>query len=202
MTDRPILFSMLMVRAILDGRKTQTRRVLKPQPDPNQPIAGAEFVTLGDEPGRWCWLNGWDGSIFGTFSIPYAIGDRLWVRETWTFGADIERDDGFVVYRADGTPKHPRGRWRSPRFMPGWASRLTLIVADVRVQRVQDISEADAIAEGAEPVLVPPDGGSCPHLEGFRDLWDSLNAARGYGWDENPWVVAITFTAEQRNIDA
>jgi hypothetical protein len=104
--------------------------------------------------------------------------------------------------------------WRPTIFMPRWASRLTLIVTDVRVQRLQDISEGDARAEGVEHRTVTKLNGSDPqkwwfgHENGrataksaFRDLWDSLNAKRSYGWDANPWVCAVTFTAHQRNID-
>jgi len=181
-----------MVRAILDDRKTQTRRIFHPPaPDTATCDISVQVAT-------------------GEYRPRYAIGDRLWCRESFA----VEYEDGRVIYRQDRAARYPRGpifymasnyepeRWRPSIHMPRWASRLTLTVTDVRVQRVQDISEADALAEGTEPVLVPPDGGSCPHVEGFRSLWDSLNAARGYDWETNPWVTAITFTAERRNIDA
>lgn len=82
-----------------------------------------------------------------------------------------------------------------------WASRLTLVVTDVRVQRVQEISEEDAIAEGVfeSDVNMYPELGTAQHH--FQDLWDSLNAKRGFGWSENPWVVATTFTVHKCNID-
>lgn len=202
MTGRPIVFSAPMIRAILDGRKTQTRRVLKPQ----------------------LWFR----------ELPYAIGDRLWVRETFAL-----TQHGRPVYRADArdqagarwhsiTPGDPDGevQWKPSIHMPRWASRLTLTVTDVRVERVQDISEADVKAEGLAKRAkdsVPtwkyglPDRDGMPGNDddgwlwqdwcvdprnAFGKLWNSINAARGYGWDANPRVVAVTFTAEQRNIDA
>jgi hypothetical protein len=158
MAEHPIIFSAPMIRAILDGQKTQTRRLLKGKPP------------------------------------KFASGDTLWVRESWTLAADDARPDGFPVYRADGTPKSPHGPWRSPIFMPRWASRIALSVTAARVQRVQDISEADAMAEGAQPVFVPPDCGSAPHVEGFRALWDSIHGDGA--WDRNDEVAAYTFTVQ------
>lgn len=195
MADKPIIFSAPMVRAILDGRKTQTRRVLKP------PFEGADLECNGA--GQWIW---WDKSkgepSFNRARIPYAIGDRLWCRETFAL-----TQHGKPVYRADArdqsgarwssiTPGDPDGevKWKPSIHMPRWASRLTLTVTDVRIERVQDVSEHDAKAEGF-------DGHPDPVGALFL-LWDSLNAARGYGWEANPWVVALTFTAEMRNIDA
>lgn len=188
MTDKPILFSAPMVRAILDGRKTQTRRVLKPQP-----------------------VNS-----FLECRLRYAPGDRLWVREAvcwvsargWKYRADQE---DLSDYEADGE----RGRWRPSIHMPRSASRLTLTVTDVRVQRVQEISEADAVAEGIERLksgrgYYDPTqshgavslGHFCSKAKAaFSLLWDSINASRGYSWDANPWVVALTFDVEKRNID-
>jgi hypothetical protein len=84
--------------------------------------------------------------------------------------------------------------------MPRWASRLTLHVEAVRVERLQAISEADAMAEGATPILLPPDGGSSPHVEGFRARWNTLHGPDA--WDENPEVVVLTFCVERRNIEA
>ena len=233
MAKRPILFSGPMVRALLDGKKTMTRRVLKPQPDPEAPVAGAEFVAQGDDPGRWCWLNGFDGSIVAPFSVPYATGDRLWVREAWATSPTYDDlkpselgGEESIRYAADGYWEtwgwgdlgKIKGRNRPSMFMPRWASRLTLIVTDVRVQRLQEISEDDAKAEG---VLEKPDdlaycyGPDCPGdsarscnkhgcwgiREEFKLLWDSLNATRGYGWEMTPWVSATTFTVHHHNID-
>ena len=185
MKERPIIFSGAMVEAILDGRKTQTRRVLRPQPVSNS--QGGALVPLRP-------------------SCPYGyIGDKLWVRETWTPDG-VDKDAAKLLkrapvhYRADGeAPEFLNVKWRSPRFMPRWASRITLEITDVRVQRLQAISEEDALAEG----VVCNDGS--PFIQGipttliqqpreeFMHLWDSINAKRGYGWDSNPWVWAIMF---------
>lgn len=207
MTDRPILFSGPMVRAILreiecpGTGKTQTRRVLQPQP-------GDLDQCLQFDDGSWHVTDS-RGCNMSPLDTRFTPGDRLWVREacaTWegpstdvVYKASVSADEwGRLLYDAkNGAP----WKIRPSIHMPRWASRLTLTVTDVRVERVQDISEADAKAEG-----FPTDGDS--HSWGvfstdfFSDLWDSLNAARGYGWDANPWVEATTFTAEQRNIDA
>ena len=218
MADKPIIFSAPMVRALLDGRKTQTRRVLKPLPrrtiffDPQK--AGAD-----------------------QFQEPhYATGDRLWVREAFT---TCEKHKFMIAYRADGEcgawcwdgdgkpifihhghvlEASPRGqwgfaryggRWRSPIHMPRWASRLTLTVTDARVQRLQEISEADAAAEGCEatgwrPTYGNPDNAgfeeSIPAKDAFADLWNSLHGPGA--WEANPWVAAYTFTVQRGNIDA
>ncbi len=190
--ERPILMSGPMVQAILDGRKTQTRRVVKPVPPPD---------SHWDDAAK---LFAIDGSSLGVMrSCPYGwTGDRLWVKEGYSRCVCDACEKAWpkegkpghgVTYRADGE----RADWvyQSPIFMPRWASRLTLEITEVRVQRVAKISEADAMAEGAAPMLVPPDGGSAPHVEGFRALWDSLNAKRGYGWATNCWVWAISFRA-------
>lgn len=238
MTDKPIPFSGPMIRALLDGRKTQTRRVLKPQPSYGvESVLGPEWyepevVDRRGElvPGKPCWgvYDKW--GEWGT-KVPYMPGDRLWVKEAYTahwggpcngaveirHGA-VKQSNGSVVrlpheldqlwayYRADGVAL-PLGKrlWQSPRFMPRWASRLTLLVTAVRVQRVQEISTDDCLAEGIDAneaglVLVQ---GSLPLTAkaAYRGLWNHLNAKRGYGWDANPWVVAVTFTVHVGNID-
>ncbi|GGL91377.1 phage-like protein [Pseudooceanicola nanhaiensis] len=217
MTDRPILFSGQMVRALLEGRKTQTRRVIKSRGFPPQ-FCGGRYDDKNDpecwgwedfDRGEWITLDQWRRWTF----VPYAPGDRLWVREAWASidacthndpGSQALVDRGF--YRAD----HPVdcgdvSRWRPSIHMPRWASRLTLIVTDVRVQRVQQISCDDAVAEGVEvnPAgVVLIDGVAHSGKAAFRKLWDSLNGPRGFGWDANPWVAAYTFTVHHRNIDA
>jgi hypothetical protein len=197
LSERPILFNGPMVRAILAGTKTQTRRLVKPQP--------AE------------WLDTHEPTILPA-ACPYGVpGDRLWVRETWS--APLKRDgSGYesagVLYRADplwdGMSHGDFGwDWKPSIHMPRWASRLTLEVTDVRVQRLQDINEEDAKAEGVTP-YTPPHGnisleqtvpgpgfdgcrlGDQPHRLPFADLWDSINAKRA-PWDSNPWVWAVTF---------
>lgn len=218
--DRPILFSGPMVRALLDGRKTMTRRVLKPQPSTRTRFVGiyAPHLTAVFEPER----PGADEAI----RIPYSLRDRLWVRESIT-RFDKGTCDQHVWYRAGrNDPSYSdtrflgstEGEWTLPDgpgggapynvpsiHMPRWASRLTLIVTDVRVERVQEISEEDARAEGCfidrTSMRLGGDEWSSAR-DWFADLWDSLNASRGLGWDANPWVAALTFTVHHRNIDA
>lgn len=174
MKERPILFSAPMVRALLDGRKTQTRRVVKPQPTATR----EEAIRTYGKGGTFILEAG----FFGV-RCPYGqLGDRLWVRETWGACA------GSPVYRADDNATCPDGgRWKPSIHMPRWASRITLEVTGVRVERLQDISEEDAIAEG-----VPEQRGD-PWA--FQCLWDSINGARERcSWAANPWVWAITFS--------
>jgi len=219
MTDRPIIFSAPMVRALLDGRKTQTRRVLKPQP------GGIEQRPLGfvGSPARFVFTEVHPGGANWTHyaKIPYTPGDRLWVREAFVTGFDIDDEYGRPVgdkkvwYRAtdsnltwydpdtESTIDNPP--WKSSILMPRWASRLTLTVTDVRVQRLQEISEADAMAEGCDAVLaltIKRPNGAHPGnpRECYCDLWNSLHGPGA--WDANPWVVAITFDVVARNIDA
>ncbi|WP_296222694.1 hypothetical protein [uncultured Sphingomonas sp.] len=203
MTDRHILFSGPMVRALLDGSKTQTRRVLKPQPPSEARYSGIHYAS--DEPASW-FFNSPQGPR--KIRERYEPGDRLWVREAWKceerFHAVAPRDlkPGVpVYYSADPDPRDSNpgcaGRQRAGMHMPRWASRLTLIVTDVRVQRLQEISEVDAIREG---VTLIEESIEDPRMA-FMWLWDSLNASRGFGWDANPWVCALTFTVQPQNID-
>jgi hypothetical protein len=153
---------------------------------------------------------------------PFRIGDRLWVRETWR--VDLVADAAAITYMADGDNIDPvtgrpwhwparehtddavslaaqsNPRWRSPIHMPRWASRLTLEVADVRAERLQDITEADAIAEGCQPLdpTCPAcPSGACsahqPAVEQYRTLWNSIHGPGA--WDKNPWVWVIGFMA-------
>ena len=221
MTDRPILFSAPMVRALLDGTKTQTRRVAKPQ-------SGTRWWQEPLPSGRVGWFTDvWH--LHGFTSImknDFYPGDRLWVKEGHCFvpatayrmSEGVQQTinpadpDVAAVYRAGWDRSIPR--WRSSIHMPRWASRITLLVTDVRVQRLQDISEADAMAEGVveDPVkgwhvpgVVHPNP-DFPYLsrvyprEMYAALWDTINGSGA--WAENPWVVAVSFTVEQRNIDA
>jgi len=203
MKERPILFSAPMVRAILDGAKTQTRRVVKPSR--GRPI---EFLGGGgsDSP-DWnnpeCWGYEWhDGASFVTlkadpmdahqytYPCPYGQpGDRLWVREA--FG-HFERNDTLkpgdtIYYRADGECLELQP-WRPSIHMPRWASRITLEVTGVRVERLQDISEADAQAEGCADVDYSA-GRTYRHA--YRDLWESINGEGA--WSLNPWVWVVSF---------
>lgn len=174
MKERPIIFSAPMVRAILSGAKTQTRRVVKP----------IHMATVGAEQ-------------FPILAIcPYGRpGDRLWVRETWKHieggaiydasGGTIDAFDPETIYRADRPNRY--GPWMSPIHMPRWASRITLEITDVRVERLQDISEDDAYAEGVKH----SEHGGITARDGFQRLWESINGAGS--WDTNPWVWVIEF---------
>jgi len=190
----PILFSAPMVRAILAG-KTQTRRIIKPQP-------GGHTAWKDEDSGLW--FTSGHGEA-GDWNVPLRRqpGDRLWVKEAFRGAAGYDhqppRDWGNkpIWYCADGEPPASGSWWflsnraRSPLYMPRWASRIDLLVTDVCVQRLRDITEDDAKAEGAPATLVPPDGGSAPHTAGFIEIWGKINGAGS--WDANPWVEAITF---------
>ena len=192
MAERPILFSAPMVRAILAGTKTQTRRVVKPQPAERGDNGGA-FMEI---------IPSLLPSRGGLFDVRYALdnpraircpygqpGDRLWVRET--FG-HFERNENFkpgaeVFYRADGNCLELEP-WRPSIHMPRWASRITLEITGVRVERLQDISEADAYAEGIQHCDLWGDGTP----RGFyRVLWEQINGAGS--WDASPWVWVVEF---------
>lgn len=188
MTDKPIIFSAPMVRALLDGRKTQTRRVLKkPAAMDALAVFGSKFLTL-------------PGNID---LIGYAPGDRLYVREAFSYEAlDVDRN-GFMPpwYWADGNPSS--GNFTRPKpsiHMPRWASRITLTVTEVRVQRLQEISNDDAKAEGVLGECAFHVGNDATYRAPFRELWNSLHGHDA--WDANPWVVAVSFTVDRRNIDA
>jgi hypothetical protein len=192
MADRPIIFSGPMVRALLDGRKAQTRRVLKVQPP--EPCAFAGFYSVPLSGAFQCRLQG--ETTLHTQRLPYVPGDRLYVREA--FAKDDLMPNG-VRYVATDDISELRKK-RPSIHMPRWASRITLTVTDVRVQRLQKISEADAAAEGVwgpeEPVETygPRAGQSA-----FRSLWNSLHGPEA--WAANPWVVAVSFTVAKCNID-
>lgn len=235
MRERPILFSGPMVRAILGGTKTQTRRV----------VSSANSITDA----RWPWLDFTDAyadrgrylhvpqsnapadhcpecvvrvwpRIAGPDTWIDQPATRLWVRETWQYADWTEDGSPWIGYRADGQQLLRDGaeefpwaerltdiwaelsdpenvavdgraadrRWRPSIHMPRWASRLTLQVTDIRVERLQDISPKDARAEG-----ISLRHGVEVLLRDFRALWDSINEARGYGWDANPWVWVVSF---------
>ncbi len=220
---KPIIFSTPMVQAILAGRKSQTRRVIKPQPsidcggrfDWEVSFAdGSFFITAENENG--------DGAMW-KYKPRYQQGDVLWVRETWCELARVDSsgythyDDCNYYYATDGDYQidlcdadgfyldDQRMRWRPSIHMPRAAARMFLRVTDVRVERMQEISEGDAIAEGCEGIPCDHPSGryACedcmntgwrePPIVMYHELWDELNAKRGYGWDTNPWVWVITF---------
>jgi hypothetical protein len=233
MRELPILFSAPMVRAILEGRKTVTRRVVK-LPDGFDFTGGQgdsrdDPVNWGgeDQDGMW-WALAAGPDVDRVLSCPYGQpGDRLWVREAWRVPISLDDlsgkqiaekclDAGYrkpwcpIQYEADGARTsekdwrefgpHPStqvpGRYRHARFMPRWASRLTLEVTGVRVERLQDISEADAIAEG---LLRDGDGWRgasglpwfASPVGAYRSLWESINGAGS--WDANPWAWVVEF---------
>lgn len=207
MKERPILFSAPMVRALLNGTKTQTRRAIKPE--------WWRCLDPEDEDDRAAALK----------QCPYgAPGDRLWVKETWCsayargcFGVMSRADGSFrqTGKRAEkgphfdgGSPQpNPLVKWRPSIFMPRWASRITLELTEVRIQRLWGISEMDAIAEGVEDVSPDPERwsrwrdyfpereapkGSFPTArQSFLSLWESINGTKSVAAD--PWVWALTF---------
>lgn len=211
MKERPIIFSAPMVQAILDGRKTQTRRIGKTQ--------CAEWTELAVEYSR----HAKKGTVavathlayprgtarHGICECPYGIpGDRLWVREAWglhAYGDDtdwlkggctaMDLDDHVIAYRADWGPLQDGCHWRPSIHMPRAASRITLEITSVRVERLQDISEVDALAEG-----VTDDGSLVTDLNGkdrggtiaaYATLWEVINGVGS--WDDNPWVWVVSF---------
>lgn len=223
MTDRPILFSAPMVRALLAGTKTQTRRLIKPQPTVR-------------ENGSWSWegRNGGFVGSAGTHLEAFAESarhwariqpsDRLWVREAWRcngWATDVatifyaaSEGDGYTAMCeqypvADRRPLRVTAGWRPSIHMPRWASRLSLTVTDVRVERLQSISEDDAKAEGVVPYHVRasgldyygPDHAMCgqDHRAGFCQIWEKINGIES--WNANPWVVAYSFSVQHSNID-
>ena len=228
MIERPILFSGPMVKAILEGRKTQTRRVIAESEDLVELGPEGEFVFVHNPkcPGYCDYACASRGEInHGHVGYcPYGItGDRLWVRESmhrdeagpWHYSADCE---SVLAAQKDASAMmiwvHHKEQDHCPSiFMPRWASRITLEIAKVRVERLQEINKHDVEAEGIgryrrEPGqeggfpdgwqdLRPGYGGSVwvpsAYKDAFRVLWDSINAKRGFGWDENPWVWVVEF---------
>lgn len=213
MADSPIIFSAPMVRALIDGRKTQTRRLIKSR-GVSPEFCGGRHDDKND-PSNWGWEDmengGWitlDQFAKYTF-VPYTPGDRLYVRESLK-RQDTDQGVGYMTYAADGAKVWPLTEWRHQRHsipsihMPREFSRLTLTVTDVRVQRLQDISEEDAVAEGCDAALaltMQRANGGFPGnpRAAFQDLWNSLHGPDA--WDANPWVAASTFTVQRGNID-
>lgn len=183
----PILFNDAMVRAILDGRKTQTRRPVKPQPP--GPLSFCHYAKHG-----WA-LRSECGCKCGhdePWRPPAYDGDTLWVRECWTKSPflDARDTDEPVLYRASWNTGrvHPM-RWCPSIHMPRWAARIFLRVTDVRVERVRDISLDDINAEGVQGCQEKNDD---PWFW-FSTIWDSVYASNGLGWEANPWVWVVEF---------
>lgn len=220
MTERPILFSAPMVKAILAGRKTVTRRVAKPQPpDWVTEFGYSIFTAPGMISGRGNHPE--HGPAEASLKRRWEKGDRLWVRETWGLRRHYDVTDWLrdsmkdrkvaasewaLDYCADWDTHQEACFWRPSIFMPRWASRITLEVIGVTVERLQEITEEQAKAEGVTP-LGPSLGadqriagedrgrtqGTHPYTLAYAVLWDELNADRGFGWVTNPWVWSIGF---------
>lgn len=225
MNVKPILFSGDMIRAILDGRKTQTRRVIKPQPMTDTPelweMPSGDFLTDSND---YC------------VKCPYGQpGDLLWVRETWKAGGLLAfhkpsetKGCGRFTYKADAEQlkRDELIPWHPSIHMPRSASRITLKITEVRVQRIQEITTEDVLAES---VRIPTDenGHGLIQLTGkypasrylpkgfmrtvndeqlirayWASLWDSINDKSGFGWNTNPWVWCLSFDVIRENVDA
>lgn len=213
MRELPILFSTPMVQAILDGRKIMTRRTVK-----NIPEGTHRVEQIGESLFEAHWgIHGNSLFLDGATEIkcPYQPGDRLYVRETWRRYSRRSEctcyeychcpPDGTILYYADCGPDE--NKWKPSIHMPKAAARIWLEVTNVRVERLQEITEEDAIAEGCTGYPCGPHssamgcgecantgwvGGYSPVRE-FLDLWNSLNAKRGYGWEVNPFCWVIEF---------
>jgi len=175
MREHPLLMKGPLVRATLEGRKTQTRRPVKGNPL-GEFVGWAWTDEMTRNPGLWL-----QGSWGQEFECPLGrAGDRLWVRETWTAAMHEPKGPADCLYRADdnrGVEDLAEAKWTPSIHMPRWACRLVLPLVSVRVERVQDITQDDARAEGVEPIR-----GS--YRDGFRAVWQDI-----YGtWDANPWV--------------
>lgn len=241
MADKPILFSAPMVRALLAGQKTQTRRAInlptktfRGHPIYERKDMGGWAPTTTGGPGTFMIVDGqrveapelvamWHQTTGDCFVIQHQPGDVLWVREAWRVEAQHDAIKPSLLtpcrvgYGADETPGSisRTGKLRPSMFMPRWASRLTLIVTETRVQRLQDISESDADSEGIDAIdgafdeaeftafaskhnLMCEDGRTW-----FAWLWDNINAKRpGLSWADNPWIVAYSFDVQRDNVDA
>ena len=197
---KPIIFSGDMVKAILDGRKSQTRRVVKPQP--------ISFVLSTEKKRkalkRYTYFER-NNSGYCCNACPYGkVGDRLWVRETWALIGEYNASNGYWEKWKHKIPKSkPKGfgptfkatcgrpkeyDWKPSIHMPRWASRITLEITDIRVERLQEIIGVDVMCEGIK--LYGLTLGEVYLRETFRDLWNSLAKIK---WESNPYVWVITF---------
>jgi len=196
---KPIIFSGQMVQAILAGRKTQTRRIMKPQPAAGWWDISRQFSPDGNYYDKRCnplfWIPAADGKeVNNRYGKP---GDLLWVRETWYDDADFG-EDPIYVYRAD-SQDFPRGSssWKPSIHMPKSAARIFLHITNICVERLQDISEEDAKAEGTKP-LKPLNTSEWrgDHHFAFSRLWANINGQDS--WYENPWVWVVSFERVER----
>ena len=207
MKERPIIFNAEMVRTILDGRKTQTRRVIKPQSPYCQLLDNGQLEHIPD--------GGFDWGLTYTKCPHGKVGDMLWVRETFAYRENTQlgscqlpiwyRADGISHQKQWGLNSFNRGKWKPSIHMPRWASRITLEITNIRVERIQEITEEDVTAEGITMNNRPYAGwywmenvySTNSPLLAFEKLWDSINTKRGYGWDKNPWVWVIEFKVKE-----
>lgn len=205
MKSHPILFSSPMVRALLDGSKTQTRRVVKPQPAAGQGMVNASYC---GHPKLWLRDGACDpADPAKEWHCPYGQpGDQIWVRETWAHGlhamAANRDEEGPFVYAASDSPQQRLGdKWKPSIHMPRGACRITLEISGVRVERLQNISIEDAKSEGAwgpdeSIVSKVAEYFSIDHLganpyNAYQMLWESINGPGS--WSLNPWVWVIEF---------
>ena len=180
MKERPIIFSSESIKAIIELRKTQTRRVVKEE------LHRPRYNNIVYQ-GKHGWEDEHGRRLLNLYGEP---GNGLWVRETWAHNEDKSE----LWYRADypctipmyATKLFGGTGWRSPMYMPRWASRIALEITDVRVERLQDITFRDLQAEGMQ-------GEFTEAVKNYMQIWDSLNAKRGYPWSSNPWVWVISF---------
>lgn len=235
MSDKGIIFSAAMIRALLAGRKMQTRRLFKARFGMGEPMnlqdhGIGDYSGSNSDPASWGYPGAEEGCDMSLAHWPYlsgySVGDRLYVREA----NELHDENGRDVRRhvADGSKlqwsNREQAAWieeysrkHCPSIhMPRWASRLWLAVTEVRVQRLQDCSEADAVAEGIESYGYGTLWGWIDYLqtnpnltrcfadprESYRSLWNSLHTAKGTAWEANPWIVAVSFDVHLGNIDA
>lgn len=217
--ERPIIFSGPMVTAILEGKKTMTRRATAVNLTHDCFASPVTFYDMGEN--KWACQNcghGVEQDGGSSFRCPFgAVRDRLWVRETWGWNygpAGMLSEDCAITYRVDGKQRPfdgnaivnqtgkfltGEGKWKSPIFMPRWASRLTLEILSIKVERLQDIGIADIQAEGVLPSDYP--NGTYTAEFGWehrlwREGWDKLNGKRAgsaYAWEKSPWVWVLEF---------
>lgn len=182
MKERPILFSAPMVRALLDGSKVQTRRTAK--------LTDAAHVKEPRGHRRWH-----PGDPDAVAACPYGqSGDRLWVRETWAMHPDFRPESRRCVYRADPGSQYDVSRWTPAIHMFRWASRITLEITGVRVERLLDISDEDSLAEGIYPTATGLYPGAA--TAEYKKLWESINGPGS--WAANLWVWVIEFKVLQK----
>lgn len=217
--NKPIIFNAEMVQAVLSGKKTQTRRVIKPQPFFCNGAFQWETPQYTNNTASHCYSG--DNERFERFLLNYCPygkpGDELWVRETFCIGkitggdaieggsenlfVDQTFTDKDLIYKEHCISNNidiDHLIWKPSIFMPRWASRIQLLIKDIRVERVCDISEEDALSEGAMHRHAvghygfehDPDN---IYRRNFAVLWDSINSKRGFGWNKNPWVWVVEF---------